>query len=348
MVSQEALVPDLLVGTTTGLYGIDRTANGFALRTLVADIEVNAATIDQRDGSLWVAGVDRGKSCLWQSRPDGSWRQTGEELEGDSAWRILPLTKKDPGGFLVGCRPGLMYRSDDGGDSWQPVPGFNQHPTSSSWHGGGAGLIVHALRHGREGRIYCGVSVAGLFVSRDGGETWTPRNEGVDVPQELLGDPGEKVEHPEVHRCIHSIAFDPATPGRMYQQNHFGVFRSDDDGDQWVRIDGGLPSTFGFASAVSPGPASRVFVIPQSGETLRTIDRLSVWHSDDEGTTWTESTEGLPTGELNVLRAAMDANGPVVAFGTTAGVLYLSEDRGETWTTAAEGLGRIQSVAFTR
>jgi photosystem II stability/assembly factor-like uncharacterized protein len=208
------------------------------------------------------------------------------------------------------------------------------------------------LPEGQAGRVYAGISVAGFFRSDDDGLTWEPANEGTKSMAEYVAAemPGGKVEHPGVHRCVHKVALDPTNPETLYMQQHEGVFRSDDGGRSWRDIGGALPSPFGFPIAAAPGTdptKSRVWVIPENGETIRTDGELRVWRTEDGGVTWQPSVNGLPKGKHNVLREAMaaDRHDPAgVYFGTTGGTLFASTDGGVHWSPIAEGLPRIQSV----
>ena len=311
----------------------------------LAPCGVHHAAHDPRDGSIWAA-VNGDAAWVYRS-PDlgASWEPVGGPLPATLVWHVEPGRAEEPGMAYAGVMPAALYRTRDGGETWQPLDGLNRHPSRAEWWEGGGGLYLHTivLPPDRPGRIYAGISVPGLFRSDDGGETWTPVNEGVDA----IYNPEAKIAHPGVHRCLHKVVLHPADSGILFQQNHMGVFRSDDAGERWRRIDAGLPSSFGFPIAVGADPNGPIFVVPQDECDLRTVDHLAVWRSVDGGATWIEGRDGLPAGRLNVLREAMatDARSPSgVYLGTTEGGLYASVNAGQTWSTLAEDLPRICSV----
>jgi hypothetical protein len=349
----------ILVGTRDGVYLLRSDARRRAWRVtgpVLARHDVCHVLRDARDGVLWAAANPRdGSPAIYRSEDDGeTWIPCGALPACERAWQVRPGRRGENGRVWAGVMPAALFRSDDRGATWHGVPGLNAHPSRPEWWPGGGGLCLHTiiLPDAQPGRVYAGISVAGLFRSDDDGQTWTPANEGIRSMGEMYAaEMGwARVAHPGVHRCVHKVALDPHNPDTLYMQQHEGVYRSDDGGRSWRNIDGSLPSPFGFpvATAPSAGPAGcSVWVIPENEETIRTDDALRVWRSDDGGETWTPSVNGLPAGKHNVLREAMatDALHPAgVYFGTTGGVLYASHDAGVHWRPIAEGLPRIQSV----
>ena len=186
-----------------------------------------------------------------------------------------------------------------------------------------------------------------MYRSDDGGATWTPCNRGVRA--EFLPD-----RFPRTGQCVHQLRLHPAQPDRLYQQNHCGVYRSDDRGESWIEITQGLPSEFGYALALNPADADVAYVIPEESSHMRaTVDgRLRVYRTRDAGATWEALTAGLPQEHayVGILREALatDTLDPVgVYFGTSSGHLFASRDRGDRWTLVAGFLPRILSVTAT-
>lgn len=193
-------------------------------------------------------------------------------------------------------------------------------------------------------RMLVGLSAAGVFRTDDGGATWSAKNVGVRA--DFLPQP-----YPEVGQCVHHMEVHPQRSATVYQQNHCGVYRSDDSGDTWTDISEGLPSRFGFPLAVLPHDGDTIFVIPEEADTARmTPDgAFNVFRSGDRGATWTALTRGLPQSNayVNVLRMAMTADTlhpPGVYVGTQGGQLILSRDGGENWEVVLGWLPPIYSV----
>jgi photosystem II stability/assembly factor-like uncharacterized protein len=349
----------VLVGTKNGVHLLRSDAEREQWRSSRVSLtghDVCHIVRDERDGTLWAAAnPKRGAPAIFRSDDAGeTWLKCGDLQTCERAWHVRPGRAGENGRVWAGIMPATLLRSDDRGATWQDVPGLNNHPSRPEWWPGGGGLCLHTiiLPQGQPGRMYAGVSVAGIFRSDDDGETWTPANEGTTSMAEWAASelPGGKVMHPGVHRCVHKVALDPTHPETLYMQSHDGVYRSDDGGVSWRDIGAGLPSRFGFPIAAAPGngsPGCSVWVIPENDETLRTDGALRAWYTEDGGETWTPSHSGLPHGKHNVLREAMAADhlDPAgVYFGTTGGLLYGSIDGGAHWLTLADDLPPVRSV----
>jgi hypothetical protein len=350
----------LLAGTKDGVYLLRSAPDRREWRVSgpsLAGHDVCHVVHDDRYGTLWAAANPKrdGTPAIFRSEDEGgTWERCGELPECERAWHVRPGRSGENGRVWTGIMPATLLRSDDGGTTWQDVPGLNAHPSRPEWWPGGGGLCLHTviLPEGQPGRIYAGISVAGFFRSDDDGVTWTPANEGTSSMAEFAAEmmPDGEVKHPGVHRCVHKVVPDPSHSETLYMQQHEGVFRSDDGGRTWRDIAGGLPSRFGFpvAAARGDGPAGcSVWVIPENEETIRTEGELRVWRTEDGGETWTPSVNGLPKGQHNVLREGMatDALDPAgVYLGTTGGLLYGSLDGGAHWTRIPADLPPVRSL----
>src|SRR3712207_2223094 len=113
---------------------------------------------------------------------------------------------------------------------------------------------------------------------------------------------------PEYGQCVHKVAVDAGDPMRMYAQNHFGVFRTDDGGGTWSSIAEGLPADFGFPIATSPRAPGTAWVVPLVADVQRVPPegRLRVHRTRDGGQSWTAARDGLPDGAWTaVMRDAL-------------------------------------------
>jgi photosystem II stability/assembly factor-like uncharacterized protein len=249
-----------------------------------------------------------------------------------------------------GVEPAALFRSPDGGDSWEMVPGISNHAHARQWQPGNGGLCLHTIvRHGP--RVHLGISTGGHYLSEDGGATFTASNRGVGAG--FVPDP-----NPEFGQCVHKIVGHEKAPGRLYMQNHggfperpgIGVLRSDDHGHTWRSIAGGLPSDFGFPIAVHPHDPDTVFVIPLEAMTRTSPGGApAVFRSEDGGASWRRLARGLPRKEsfFTVQRDAMDVDelaSPALYFGTTTGQLWMGRDGGEQWGCLFDSLPPIHCV----
>ncbi len=344
----------LLVGTRKGLFLIRRSDDGWSTpEPRMAGWSVNHAAADPRDGSLlactnnWVYGgafhrsTDGGDN--WE-RSEGLAMPQASGLTLNATWHVEPGHVSQPGRLWLGVDPGGLFRSDDGGATWEPVAGLMDHPTRERWEPGAGGLCAHSITLDADNadRMWAGISAAGVFRTEDGGETWTPANVGTEACF-LPNDP-----YPEVGQCVHKVLSHPGRPERLWQQNHCGVYRSDDAGANWERLDGnGLPSGFGFPIALDPGDADTAFVVPEEGSDNRVTSggRLGVYRTGDGGASWELASDGLPEPAwASVKREGMSFDSDSVFLGTQAGNVYELDRASGTWSTVAADLPEILSV----
>jgi len=347
----------VLIGTRRGLFiarSDEDRAHWRLSEPLLAGREIYHVTCDERSGALWAAS----RHSVWgphlHRSDDGgeSWRilENAPQLDDGRAlvavWSLAPGGATRPGRLFAGTEPAGLFVSDDDGESWRPVTGLNRHATAATWQPAGGALALHsiALDPRDADRIWCAVSAGGVYRSDDGGTTWTPKNEGVRA--EFL-----PARFPDAGQCVHRMLVHPADPDRLYQQNHCGVYRSDDRGDTWVEITAGLPTEFGYALATDPRDAGTLFVVPEESSHMRTVHggRLAVWATRDGGATWAAHGPGLPERDVyvSVLREglAYDSLEPVGLYlGTSGGHIFVSSDAGGSWSMIAGFLPRVLSL----
>ncbi len=260
-------------------------------------------------------------------------------------WHFEP-SLADPDTVYAGVEDAALFRSSDGGRSWQELAALREHTTSERWQPGAGGMCLHSilLDPAGRGRIWVAISAAGVFRSDDGGETWRPANR--ELPSEFLPDPEVEVGH-----CVHDIAHHPERPEVLFMQKHWDVMRSDDGGESWREVSGNLPSDFGFVVDVHPHEPETVYVVPITSdrEHFPPGGGLSVWRSRTGGEEWEALTRGLPQEHcyVNVLRDAfaLDRLEPAGAyFGTTGGQVYASADGGDSWDAVVRDLPAVLSV----
>jgi photosystem II stability/assembly factor-like uncharacterized protein len=260
-------------------------------------------------------------------------------------WHLEP-SLEDPDTCYAGVEDAALFRTTNGGASWQELAGLRGHASGPEWAPGAGGMCLHTilLDPTNPARIFCAISSAGAFRSDDGGRSWKPINRGLH--SEYIPDPTAEVGH-----CVHRIAMHPANPNTLFMQKHWDVMRSDDGGDTWREVSGNLPSDFGFPIAVHAHEPQTIYVVPILSDSLHypPDGKLRVYRSRSGGERWEALTRGLPQQHcyVNVLRDAMavDTADPCgVYFGTTGGQVYVSSDAGDSWEAVVRDLPPVLSV----
>ncbi len=347
----------ILIGSKKGAFLLESDAarrswdlrgpfcEAWPMNHVVAD--PSSTTIYGGGGNEWFG------PAVWRTTDLGaSWTHSSQGLAyaaGEdpikSVWCITP----GAGCLYAGVEPAGLFRSDDDGQTWQHVAGLRNHPSRPDWHPGGGGLILHSmvLDPTDARQIWVAISAAGVFHTDDGGATWRPRNRGTRA--DFLPD---EQRYPDYGQCVHCLVRAPGTAGQLYQQNHCGMYRSDDGGLHWQSIEAGLPSSFGFPAAVHPRDPATLYLVPLNGDIAgRYVPdaKAAVWRTRDGGVTWQDLRHGLPQQNVyfGVLRQALatDELEPAgVYFGTNTGELFASADEGDSWSRIADYLPPIYSV----
>ena len=352
----------LLVGTTKGLFLL--RSNAKRTRWDVAGPyfhgqAIYSLTYDNRQGRhcLWAAT----SSMLWgtflRSSDDygRTWTNPQEapiRFPADSGltlkniWQICPAPAAQPNVLYCGVEPAALYASNDDGKTWTLMRGLFDHPHRPRWMPGMGGLSLHTIQIDPRNpdRMYVAISAGGVYASDDGGRSWHARNRGIRVTH-------MPEKYPEFGQCIHKFVVHPSRPERLFVQNHWGLYRSDDGGENWRDIANGVPSDFGFAMVVHPRKPDWIYIVPMESDEFRCAPegRLRVYRTRNGGESWESLSRGLPQKGAyeTVLRDAMttDSLEPAgVYFGTRSGQLYGSADEGRNWKKIIEGLPPVVCV----
>ncbi len=332
---------------------------------------VNHLVLDPRDGRTLLAAAktghlgptvfrstDLGRTWKEAARPP-AFAKAADGKEGravDHTFWLAPGHASEADVWYAGTSPQGLFRSADGGVTWEPFSSINDDPQYRKWmgtvqDGTPDGPKLHSIIVDPRDRahLYFGMSGGGVHESRDSGRTWTPILKGLEVVEGF--DRADATVHDP-----HCIRLCPSDPDRLYQQNHCGIYRLDRPSDEWVRVGKAMPKRvgdIGFPMVVHPRNADTAWVFPMDGNTVwpRTSPEgmPAVYATRNGGRTWQRLAAGLPEKQAwwTVKRQAMtaDASDPVgLYFGTTSGELWSSRDAGRRWGRIAQHLPEIYAV----
>jgi hypothetical protein len=290
---------------------------------------------------VYDTSVETGKPLTTHMWYDG----TQHPWEFKRVWHLEP-SLTDANTVYAGVEDAALFRSTDGGESWQEVSGLRGHGTGPMWQPGAGGMGLHTiiLDPSNPSRMYIAISAAGTFRTDDGGTTWKPINKG--LYSKYIPNPTAEVGH-----CVHHVAIHGSRPDVLFMQKHWDVMRSDDAGENWREVSGNLPTDFGFAIDVHAHEPETLYVVPikSDSEHFPLDGKLRVYRSKTGGNEWEPLAKGLPDRDcyVNVLRDAMavdkmDDCG--IYFGTTGGQVYVSSDSGDSWAPIVRDLPAVLSV----
>jgi photosystem II stability/assembly factor-like uncharacterized protein len=361
----------LLLGTRKGAWILESDAMRGAWQStgpMYLGHIIHHLVLDPRDGRTLLAASRTGHlgptvfrstdfGATWQeaTRPPAFTADDRHERTLRAVFWLSPGHAGEAGTWYAGGSPQGLFRSDDAGDTWTPVCGWNDHPNWATWaewpeQGTPDGSMLHSINVDPRdpAHLYIGLSGGGVFESTDGGGDWRPLNAGSVA--NFMPDP-----EPEFGHDPHCVRLHPLRPDRLYQQNHCGIYRMERPEGRWVRIGDNMPrdvGDIGFPIELHPRDPDTAWVFPMDGTDVwpRTSPdgAPAAYVTRDAGESWTRCDNGLPERAwYTVKRQAMtvDDGDPVgVYFGTTSGEVWASADEGASWTCIAEHLPEIYSV----
>jgi hypothetical protein len=365
----------IYVATRKGLFTVDRGAAKWSIsRAAFVGDNVTLVMQDPRNGDL-IAALNHGHFGIkvHRSRDGGeTWPEigtpqyppmpegyvpkphpfTGKPIDWalKLIWGLAPGGADQPGVLWCGTMPGGLFRSENGGESWELNRPLWDDPQRENWGPNGAehpGIHSICVNPRDSGHVSVGVSTGGVWITRDSGKTWKITGRGMRAdyfPPEQMYDP--------ISQDVHCLVQCAANPDVFWVQHHNGIFRSTDAAGSWSEITDVKPSVFGFAVAVHPHDPETAWFVPSTKDERRcpTDGRVVVNRTRDGGKTFQTLREGLPQVHAYdlVYRHGLDidGSGDRLAFGSTTGSVWVSENGGDSWQTVSSNLPPIYAVRF--
>jgi hypothetical protein len=299
--------------------------------------------------------TDLGRTWKEAARPPAFAKAPNGRSVDHTFW-LTPAHAHEPNVWYAGTSPQGLFRSEDGGVTWEPFSVINDDPQYRVWMGSAQdgtpdGPKLHSIIIDPRdpAHLYFAMSSGGVHESTDGGKSFAPLVNGMQVVDGF--DPSTITFHDP-----HCVRLCPSNPDRLYQQNHCGIYRLDRPSTDWVRVGKTMPKQVGdvgFPMVVHPRDPETVWVFPMDGTTVwpRTSPdgKAAAYITKNGGKTWQRQDAGMPKEQAwwTVKRQAMtaDAQDPVgLYFGTTSGELWMSRDEGRAWSNVARHLPEIYAV----
>ncbi len=290
--------------------------------------------------------------------------ESWEEVLGSGMFNLVTVAPSNPDVVYAG-HAGKIFRSDDGGDTWNAYWSETAADSATIWGPPGirAGVPIGAAIDPDDPlRIFINNYQGGNFLSADGSQTWTDASRGY------------------TGALTYDLAIDPQNPATVFWVGRSGPFKSVNGGNDWTGL--------AFAPAISAewhslrmhptdnrqwlltDQMSKIFITRDAGASWTTLldipgigfnaidyapsdpniiyvaliqeddsGNFGVYKSCDGGTTWSQSNGGITAPFMKIIDLAIHPADPNrVYLGTETDGVYLTTDGGISWTHKSQGL----------
>ena len=344
------------IGSRKGLIVLKNLKGKWQIEKSFFDgVKASYVNCDPHTGAIW-AGIahghwgpklhvstDKGRNFKEVGAPKFPTENDGKSESLKDFWAFAADSK---GRIYVGTEPAGLFHSDDQGKTWTFNEALNNIRGKEAWFGAGTdATALHSILINPENadHILIGISVAGVLQSKNRGKTWEYSNRG----QKAYFLPDHDAE---IGQDPHLIERAASNPSILWQQNHCGIFKSEDGGNSWLDFSKakGVKSGFGWAVAIDEKDANIVYTVPALSDENRIPikKKLIVQKTTNGGKSWKILNKGLPDKNCYdiVYRHALSVKENHILFGTTTGHVYFSKNQGESWQMLPNHLPAIYSV----
>jgi hypothetical protein len=313
-------------------------------RGLPRNVEARALAVHPENPQVIYAGTQDGP---YRTSDAGErWERVGFPDRNAVIYAITYHPTR-PKVMYAGTEPAALYRSEDGGDTWQRLP--NAKSPGHCEMGFPVRVIRIAVDPTRPDDVYVAFEVSGVIRSSDGGESFT------DVSAPLI----KLAEQPHLKSRIgsavdaegmldsHAIVVSPAAPGRPILAVRMGLFRGDDRGTSWSDMQIGRYSALTYCRDVCVSPHDPRTLYACLSDAARG-DVGTLYRSDDLGETWRRFDHGIEANGTMMCVAVDRADPNRVYCVTRTGRVFGTEDEGALWRgypLPANVTGRVRALA---
>ncbi len=329
----------LFVGTATGIAVLERPAPGEAWRhrgTAIEGLHVSTMTALPEGPGLFAGTHGDG---IFFSRDGRHWQERSAGVTIRNIYTLAAIGAGSATTVYAGTEPASLFRSRDGGASWQELPALRDVPGTEHWTFPAPPHVAHtkmlAFDPRDPKRFFAAVEQGALLKTEDGGESW----------REL--DSYSRTED-RAYRDVHQLLIVPSHPERMFMTTGIGLYRSEDGGERWERLtDAAFRLAYPDHIALSPDESTLFMsgAADHPGAWRKSRDAgTAILRSRDGGRSWELLSRGIPASapcSIEAMSLAAYPGGFSLFLGNTDGEVYASEDGGDSWTRIAEGLGPV-------
>jgi photosystem II stability/assembly factor-like uncharacterized protein len=279
--------------------------------------------------------MDRG--LLISEDGGASWDSAGSGIAERRVLSLAVSSSHQESGVSVayaGTEPSNLYRSEDGGRSWQVLSALRELPSEPTWSFPPRPWTHHvrtiALHPTDSDWLVVGIELGGVMRSLDGGRSWIDHN-------------------PEAHSDAHELLTHPLAPARVYEAAGQGIARSDDRGETWIRLERGLDRHYAWAQAIDPADPDQWYVAVSRSPFAAHGDgdgQARLIRSRGDGWVAIDSWGDSPAlRRMPYALVTLPEQPGRLLVGLRGGTLLLTDDAGESWSQLAIKLPDVIDLA---